>query len=169
MRKLAILLGALALTMLNGVSVGASPTTVAARGGEKFVPNALIQSTFRFSPGSIGVASGQTVTWTDEDMATDEPHTITVVAQSDVPTDVESVFECQADGNPCALALAGHLGAGTPVPVINVGATGLDAPGDSLLLFPGGSVSAVVSAPTGSTLYYLCALHPWMQGTISVG
>jgi hypothetical protein len=44
-------------------------------------------------------------------------------------------------------------------------------PGDSLLF--GGeldsqSISARVTAPAGTTLYYLCALHPWMQGSIKV-
>ncbi|MGH2651068.1 MAG: cupredoxin domain-containing protein, partial [Actinomycetota bacterium] len=65
--------------------------------------------------------------------------------------------------------LAGHFGGGPPVLVIEVGGPGLDAPGDSLLLFPGESISASVSAPAGSTLFYLCAIHPWMQGSITVG
>jgi hypothetical protein len=30
------------------------------------------------------------------------------------------------------------------------------------------SVSAVITAARGSTLTYICALHPWMQGTIEV-
>jgi hypothetical protein len=75
------------------------------------------------------------------------------------------VFECQV----CGAALEGHFGGGVPVPVLEAGNTGLDAPGDSLLLFPGGSVDGVISAPAGTTLYYLCALHPWMQGSITVG
>jgi hypothetical protein len=52
--------------------------------------------------------------------------------------------------------------------VIDVGSPGLDAPGDSLLFFAGESISATISAPAGSTLFYLCAIHPWMQGSISV-
>ena len=55
---------------------------------------------------------------------------------------------------------------------------GLSAPGDSLLLCPNpnpqqkscgkGSVSWIVSAPAGSTLYFFCAIHAWMQGVIHV-
>jgi hypothetical protein len=30
------------------------------------------------------------------------------------------------------------------------------------------SVSAVIDAPVGANLSYVCALHPWMQGTIEV-
>lgn len=165
MRKYAILLGTAALIAVTSVSAGASSGTVAVRGGEQFVPNALIESTFRFSPGAIRATSGQTVTWVDEDRVADEPHTITVVDKADLPTDIEEVFECDV----CVDALDRHFGAGAPVPVLNAGSTGLDAPGDSLLMLPGESVSAVISAPAGTTLYYLCAIHPWMQGSIAVG
>jgi hypothetical protein len=54
--------------------------------------------------------------------------------------------------------------------VVNVGGPGLDARGDSLLF--GGpfdqAVEAQVTAPAGTTLYYLCVIHPWMQGSIKV-
>ncbi len=168
MRKIAILAGALIVAVVTGVAVSASPGTVFVRGGEKFVPNALIQSTFRFSPGSIIATSGQVVTWTDAAQFP-EPHTVTVVDQSDLPADVEEVFGCQGPGEPCGDALAAHFPGGPPIPVVNVGSAGLDAPGDSLLFFPGGSISATVSADAGTTLYYLCAIHPWMQGSIAVG
>jgi hypothetical protein len=29
-------------------------------------------------------------------------------------------------------------------------------------------VTAMVSAPSGAQLSYLCAIHPWMQGSIFV-
>jgi plastocyanin len=168
MRRVAIVAVAIALAVVAAGGASASPLTVAVRGGEQFVPNALIQSTFRFSPGPISATTGQTVTWVDADQVADEPHTITVVAKADLPTDVDEVFECQ-DSGPCSAALAGHFGGGVPVPVLEAGNPGLDAPGDSLLLFPGGTVDGLISAPAGTTLYYLCALHPWMQGSISVG
>ncbi len=169
MRKVIFVLGvALLLALSIDVAVGASPTTVAVRGGERFVPNAMIQSTFRFSPGPISVSHGQEITWVDEGQVADA-HTITVVAH--LPATLEEVFGCQEPGQPCADALAAHLPDpnGEPIPVVNVEGPGLDAPGDSLLLFPDGSISAVVSAPAGTTLFYLCAIHPWMQGTITVG
>jgi plastocyanin len=163
MRKVMIALGAVLLLALSiGVAAGAGPTTVAVRGAERFVPNAMIQSTFRFSPGRISVTSGQEVTWVDEGQAA-APHTVTVVAS--LPATIEEVFGCE----PCADALAAHgLFGGEIVPVVEAENAGLDSVGDSLLFLPGGSVSAVVSAPAGTTLLYLCALHPWMQGSISV-
>lgn len=164
MRKFMVALGAALLLALSiDVAAGASPTTVTVRGGERFVPNAMIQSTFRFSPGPIKVSQGQEITWVDEGQVP-APHTVTVVAE--LPATVEEVFECGAPDEPCGEALDAHFSGNTQV--VEVGGPGLDTPGDSLLFFPGGSISAVVSAPAGTTLRYLCAIHPWMQGSISV-
>jgi plastocyanin len=168
MRKAVVLLGALVLAVVTGVGAGASPDTVAARGGEQFVPNAMIQSTFHFSPGKVNAVTGQDLTWVDKDRV-GEPHTATIVEEADLPTSLAEVFGCQEQGQPCGDALAGHFPPGDPpVPVIDVGAPGIDSPGDSLLFFPDGSISGTISAPAGTTLFYLCALHPWMQGSITV-
>jgi hypothetical protein len=35
-------------------------------------------------------------------------------------------------------------------------------------VFPGGTISAPVTAGAGTTLDYLCAIHPWMIGSIDV-
>jgi hypothetical protein len=35
-------------------------------------------------------------------------------------------------------------------------------------LAPHKTAKVVISAPAGTTLYFLCALHPWMQGKIVV-
>jgi plastocyanin len=148
-----------------GVADANRDRTVRVIGSEQFVPNAKVMATFRFAPGPLSVKSGDTVRWVS--YTPEDPHTISVVAQADLPTSVAQVFGCAV----CSIILAGHFPNGfnnPPVPVLNVGSPGLDAVGDSLLLAPGGSVSAVISAPAGSTLHYLCAIHPWMQGTISV-
>ena len=149
----------LCLTFAGSVSAGPD-RTVKIIGTEHFVPNAMIQATLRFAPGPISVQGGDTVTWQND---TDEPHTITVV-------DAE-VFACGAPGTPCFAALAGHTATDPPTLVLGGGAdgtAGLDGDGDSLLVFPDGSISATVTAPSGTTLHYLCAIHPWMIGSISV-
>jgi plastocyanin len=150
-------------------SVSAGPArTVQIAGEEQFVPNAMIMATLRFQPGPISVDNGDTVTWTNN---TDEPHTITIVDAADIPTNIEEVFGCTAPGGPCFPALAGHFGTTPPTIVLGGGAdgtAGLDGVGDSLLVFPGGEISASVTAPTGTTLNYLCAIHPWMIGSIDV-
>lgn len=169
MRKLIIvtIVMALAALVAGSVANADSGMTVRVMGEEDVEPNVRIFSNFRFSPGPITVKSGDTVTWVDVG-DTPAPHTMTIVDSADLPDTFEEVFACTAPGAPCGNALAGHFPGGPPVLVLNAGAAGLDAPGDSLLFFPGGSATANVSAPAGSTLSYLCAIHPWMQGTIDV-
>ncbi len=160
-------LAALASLALAGTASAGPARTVNIVGEEQFVPNAKIMATLRFLPGPITVARGDTVTWTN---STDEPHTITIVDAADVPTSIEEVFECAAPGGPCFPALVGH-GTTPPTLVLGGGAdgtAGLDGVGDSLLVFPGGAISAAVTAPAGTTLHYLCAIHPWMIGSIDV-
>ena len=46
---------------------------------------------------------------------------------------------------------------------------GLDVAGDSLLVDADNqSIRARVTAPAGTTLRYLCAIHSWMQGKLVV-
>ena len=164
-----VLLALLSLSSLAlAGSVNAGPArTVRITGGEQFVPNAMIMATLKFTPGPITVESGDTVTWAN---GTDEVHTVTVLAAADVPTNIGEVFACGAPGGPCFSALAGH-GTNPPTLVLGGGAdgvAGLDGVGDSLLVFPGGTASAPVTASPGTTLHYLCAIHAWMTGTITV-
>jgi hypothetical protein len=85
--------------------------------------------------------------------------------------DFSRLFACQKPGGVCANALAAHFPNGQngpPVLTVNVGAPGLNQTGDSLLMLPGQSIQGQVTAAKGTELYYLCALHPWMQGEIVV-
>ena len=157
----------LCLGMAGSVSAGPN-RTVRMAGGEQFVPNAMIQATLRFLPGPISVASGDTVTWAN---TTAEPHTVTFVDASAVPATIDEVFNCGAPGTPCGDAIAAHTATDPPTLVVGGGAdgtAGLDGAGDSLLVFPGAQLSARVTAPSGTTLHYLCAIHPWMIGSITV-
>ena len=165
MRRIVALFAAVATMALLTNVVMATPPAVRTTGDEKVIPNAMVQATIRFTPGMIKAASGDDVTWTHDD-ATTAPHTVTVVEEFPGAT-LEEIFGCGAPGGPCAEALAAHSAGGFN-PVVNVGGPGLDAPGDSLFLFDDQSVTATVTAPAGTTLKYLCAIHPWMQGTIQV-
>lgn len=160
-------LGAALMTLVlaTNVVLAVADREVRTTGDERVVPNAMVQATLRFTPGPIGVDSGDSVTWTHDD-ATTAPHTVTVVDAFPEAT-LEGIFGCAAPGQPCALALEAHA-AGGFTPVVEAGGPGLDAPGDSLFLFDDQSISAPVSAPAGATLLYLCAIHPWMQGKITV-
>jgi plastocyanin len=162
MRRLILFAVAMAaLVLATTVALAAADRGVRTMGDERVVPNAMVQATLRFTPGMSKVTSGDELTWTHADNAT-APHTVTIVAEFPDAT-LDAIFGCGAPGEPCANALAAHAVMG---PVVNVGAPGLDTPGDSLLFFDDTSISATVTAPSGTTLKYLCAIHPWMQGTI---
>jgi plastocyanin len=145
------------------VVTGGLLVTVAAQAGGSRM------ATLRFAPGPLDVASGTRVTWSDE---TGDPHTISVVAAADVPATIDAVFACPV----CGPIVAGHIDLSTNPPTLIApvlgggpdGTAGFDGVGDSLLLAPGGTASATITAPAGSTLHYICAIHPWMQGTIDV-
>ncbi len=185
MRKLLLILSSGFLLALFGSvasSANEAGNVVKITGHGIFDRNELVAETLHFGPGQIWVSSGTRVTWVKADASSD-PHTITIVNKSDRPNSFDEVFACGSNPTDvCSSALAAHFPGGfNNPPVIRVepdSVPGLDQPGDSLLLCPNfnpqaqacghGSISAVVSAPAGSTLFYMCVIHPWMQGVIHV-
>jgi plastocyanin len=162
MRKLAIVMAAaLLVAVLTGGVVSAGPDrTVRTTGGTQFVPNNLLMVNLAFAPGPLVVDSGDTVTWVHAD-SSGAPHTVSIVDQEDLPDSVSSTLGCRfGAGTLCSGFIAN--------PEQDVGEPGLDMPGDSLFLPPGGSVSGEVTASSGTTLHYFCAIHPLMQGSIKV-
>jgi plastocyanin len=148
--------------------------TVKAEDSVTFKINRYIQDGARFVPGTVRVASGSTLRFTYAHTA-EEPHTLTIVSSSQLPRTVAQVENCL----PCQRLAAAHLRNPKAPPdeknpivrwTLNKGRPGLDEVGDSLAIQPGAhtSISAVVSAASGTTLYFLCAVHPWMQGRIVV-
>ena len=134
------------------------------RGTARIEPNELIYSTFHFPPEKAVVDSGQQLRFTHNDQAP-EPHTATIVKQGDLPTDFLETFTCQV----CNQALRAHFGGGALTRKVDAdGDGGLSAPGDSVFFDPGQDVSRQVTARPDTKLFYLCAIHPWMQGKIVV-
>jgi plastocyanin len=165
MRKVLLLTSALVLTIVIAIPVMAKDKAFRIVGDEAFAANKMIESDFHFTPGVMSVESGGSLTWNNK---TDDEHTVTLVEESQVPPDFDGVFECRDPGGPCRAALDAHFATDPPTDTINVGAAGLDTPGDSLLIDEEGSVTAVISAPSGTDLYFICSVHPWMQGEIEV-
>lgn len=143
------------------------------KGLETFEGNALFLSNLRFAPENIKVDKGDRVTWADNALTT-SPHTITIVEREDVPVNFAEAYICLWDkrilgvDGPCLQFMDAHGGIPPTTPVVNVGRPGLDAAGDSIFLPPNSSVSAEVTAHPGTTLHYICIIHPWMQGSITV-
>jgi plastocyanin len=157
-RLLPVTAAMLAVALIANGAV-AAPGAIRTTGDERVVPNAMVQATLRFTPGQIGATSGDEVTWTYDDNS-GAPHTATIVEEFPEPN-LGAIFACV----PCADALAAHNVFG---PVVDPGDDGFNEPGDSLLFFPGQSISADLTAAPGTTLKFLCAVHPWMQGEIRV-
>src|SRR5581483_9038923 len=144
MRRIGISIGAVTLAVtaaavVFGGGAGAASTTVKIVGKDSFSPNAFVTSTFHYVPGTISVKSGSTAQWVNQ---TSDPHTVTVVKPGQVPSTISAVFNCKV--------------CNSQAPSASAGGPGLDAPGDSLLVKPHGSVSAPVTAKAGTTLHYMC-------------
>jgi plastocyanin len=151
-------------------------------GGEKFIPNRLIADTMHFKLGTIRIQSGGTLTFVDK---TKDAHTFSVVKKGQVPRTARAVDNCFGKG-PCDEIAIAH-GAVNPdtgeeqeptTPLVNAGKAGFNQPGDSIILPPAGGAAAAkarasktnvkITAPKGKTLYFICAIHPWMQGKVEV-
>ena len=52
--------------------------------------------------------------------------------------------------------------------LVEAGAEGFDTAGDSIFLPPKGKVTFKVTAKKGSKLAFVCVVHPWMLGEITV-
>jgi plastocyanin len=167
----------LAASVAFGSSNSSSVIVKAKEAGVSMSANKYIQDNMSFDPGTVTVKSGETLTF-EYDKKTMEPHTLTIVKQSDLPTTGDQVENCKA----CQKLSVGHLknphaepGPKNPIVhwTLNKGKPGLDTVGDSLAIDSTAKpahkkISIKVTAKPGTTLYFLCAVHPWMQGKIVV-
>ena len=112
-------------------------------------------------------------------VATEGPHTFSVVKKSQLPKNAAQTFNCKicntiatelgVDPNdenapPKFQYAENGVGSATPPNVDRPGDTGVTGPGKK-----GESIDLKVTAKKGSTLYFLCAIHPWMQAKVIVG
>jgi hypothetical protein len=106
------------------------------------------------------------------------PHTFSLVTQSSLPKTAKQRKTCFTPGKIC-MGIAkwyGLKGEENPKePLVAVGQEGWDTmgtttkKGDSYFFGKkGASIEQVVSAKAGTTLYYMCAVHAFMQGSIKV-
>jgi hypothetical protein len=165
----------LVMAMAAAGSVQASsPNTVTAVNKFSADINKSLNIEFRFAPGTLHIQHGATLTFREGPaqpaFATPvEEHTLSIVARSDLPQTLRELFFCEV----CQPFLEAHdPGVDEQPPfnfVVNKGKPGLNRPGDSLLVTADHPVTrARVTAPAGTTLHYLCAVHSWMQGKLVV-
>ncbi len=175
-RGRAVLIGALCVIPAGAaLAAGQAPSkvTIAIKGGSSFKPNGYIKDDVHFVlSGAVSIRSGGTVTLRNQSM---DPHTLSLVRASDVPRKITQVENCTICNT---LSLAHGVDPNgpppmgpPPKPLVDVGSPGFDVPGDSIFVGPkghGSTVSFKVTAKPGTTLHFMCIIHAWMQGTLTV-
>ncbi len=169
------------LAMSPVVAASSTSGTISIIGTEGTNIGHKVFASFRFSPSNFEINHGGVITF--ENLVTHDVHTISIVNPSDLPTNINQVFSCGAPGTICAKILATHVpngfnpATGQPNPPVLFfvtvqgdpsGFTMNNVQGNSIVILPGQTLHVTISAPSGATLSYMCAIHPWMQGTINV-
>ena len=174
-RRITILLAAAAAVSLVAIATaqGAAPKAPTKKkmsivGHFEFKAGQSAFDNQRFTPRKFDIASGGHVTLRNR-AKTEDPHSISLVEKSQLPDS----FDCAVCGQIFAAHGVNEETGEIANPVVNVGAEGFDEPGDSMVIAPKRKkdvtkVSFDVTAAKGTTLYFLCAVHPWMQGRIRV-
>ena len=138
--------------------------------------NRYIQDGLRWNRDIYKVRSGGTLHIVNR-AAGEGPHTFTVVRPKDEPHTGLQVARClicaklgkahgadpSSDAPPTFPFLENGVGQAT--------APSVDVPGDSGLTGTGKKgehIDLVVTAPSGSKLYFMCIIHPWMQAEVDV-
>ena len=178
-RRLTMALVAVATLGVLAPAAGAAPkqNEIRITGGPIYKPGKMIGDNVRFN-ATTTVKSGGTVKVVNKGAVEAGPHTVTLLKKAALPTTMAKAEKCFEFKGACApLAAAHQLNPETQepaVPLYDAGGAGFDTmgdddvAGDSAFFPPGQGGSIKVSARKGSTLTYFCAVHPWMQGKISV-
>jgi plastocyanin len=178
---------AVAATTALGLAAGGVATAGAAAkkneiaivGGVSVEPGKFVKDDQRFTPLNAAVKSGATVTLRNRGK-TEDPHTISFIKKRFLPKQFETdaigplMAAHQVDPNneeapPGALVVdnGAPLAAGATLAVDTMGDD--KKAGDSAFIAPGQKTFKFkVTARKGAKLFYFCAVHPWMQGKITV-
>jgi hypothetical protein len=143
----------------------------------KMKPNRYVQDGLRWNRDVYRVRSGGTLHVVNT-VASEGPHTFTVVKKKDLPRTAAQTFKCkicntlgaahgaepESNTPPKFQFLENGVGQSTPPSVDQPGDSGVTGPGKR-----GESIDLTVTAKKGTTLYFLCLVHPWMQAKVIVG
>ena len=168
---------------VSGVAVAANSAavpkkiTIDEKGGLEMKPNRFVKDLLRWRKDVYQVKSGGTIHVVNN-VADEGPHTFTVVREKDLPGNAKEMNNCAicqklgeahgADPNSDAPPKFQYLENG----VGQATAPNVDKPGDSGVTGEGKkgeSIDFKVTAKKGSKLYFMCLIHPWMQGKVIVG
>jgi hypothetical protein len=147
-----------------------SKKTIDIKGGPSKKKNAFgIKDSMRWSPAKFSIASDGTLTIKGKSSAKEGPHSFSIVKASQEPTTKKQVENCSVCNGFFKKHKVNEKTGKIGKPILNTGAKGFDAPGDSIVIAPGKSTTKVkITAKPGTTLSFICAVHPWMQGQVTV-
>jgi hypothetical protein len=175
---LSFALGATGVAVAAKTSAAPAKTTIKVSQTLKVKPNRYIQDGLRWDKDVYRIRSGGTLHVVNT-VATEGPHTFSVVKKNQLPRTAAQTFNCKScnkigqelgvnpnDQNapPQFQYVENGVGQSTPPNVDRPGDTGLTGQGKR-----GESIDLKVTAKKGTTLYFLCAIHPWMQAKVIVG
>lgn len=152
-------------------------TTIKVSQKLKMKPNRYVQDGLRWNKDMYRVRSGGSLHVVNT-VATEGPHTFTVVKKRDLPKTAAQAFNCkicntlgaahgvdpQSNAPPKFLFLENGVGQNTPPSVDRPGDSGVTGAGKK-----GESIDLTVTAKKGAKLYFVCLIHPWMQAKVIVG
>jgi hypothetical protein len=185
-RRLTVAIAATAAFGLSAAGVVASAGAAIPKnhmrivGGVQVKLGKYVKDNQRFKVPARAIKSGSVVTLENR-ATTEDPHTISFTEKRYLPgTDFDTpVFPIlgQAHGVPAdnpegdptilvvdngaAVPPGGMLEVDTPFTPTSAGDSAVVAPGQKELKFK-------VTAAKGSSLFFFCAIHPWMQGKLTV-
>jgi plastocyanin len=158
-------LGVFALGASTASAAAPKKNTITAVGGMKVKANAYVQDAQHWDADRYTVKSGDTVTLRDK--TTDgQPHTLSLIKK--LPRTPAQIMGCEACGPLMEAHQANPDTGEVGQPLVEAGGDGFDAAGDSIYLPPKGKVTFKVTAKKGTTLNFVCIVHPWMVGTVKV-
>jgi hypothetical protein len=179
-KKLLTLAVAVAIAAVVAIPAMASPghkggghhstATLVIKGGTTFKINGFEKDSVRWSPGSVTIASGGTLT-IDNQSTDSDPHTFSIVKKSQLPKTPAEIAECNICGEIAkahGVNPAEQSSAPPPIPTVDPGKDGFNEPGDSQVVAPHQTLHLIITAKPGTKLNFLCAVHPWMQGVVKV-
>ncbi len=183
LRVLALAVPAAALAVVVGGSslAGAAETTVPDTGKTDVIKIELTKGKLKFTaPETVGYGD-QLEIENETNPKQVGPHTFSLVTKGSVPKTGNQRKNCFTPKHIC-LAIAKWHGLNPKTEKISInpakaGPAGWSTAGDATgkkgdSWFtgekPGGKITQQVTAAPGTTLYFMCAIHPWMHGQVTV-
>jgi hypothetical protein len=153
------------LTFAGPALAAPKADTITAIGGMKVKANGYVQDDQRWDADRYTVKSGATVTLRDKSTEK-QPHTLSLIKKA--PKTPAQIMGCEACGPLMEAHEANPETMEVGKPLVEAGGEGFDTAGDSIFLPPKGKVSFKVTAKKGTTLDFVCVVHPWMLAQIKV-